>query len=206
MNAGFSNLTFLKKRLLLASDAAGTAHDDAVAALGLSVAGYFEAECDRKFARVAGDTYECDAAKRFAVVPRYPLEAVTKIELRKTLTEGYVEQTVVPVNFSKDAGVVTFSLLPAVMGDTVRITYTGGFWWDTTEDLTGTKPSGAEGLPQALLLAWVQACKYLWDRGSIEDRAKAGFGDTEIERFVTGESKWPEFVGRTLSQYRRVAS
>ena len=206
MNAGFSNLTFLKKRLLLAGDAAGTAYDDAVAALGVAVAGYFEAACDRKFARAVNDTYECDAAKRFAVVPRYPLEAVTKIELRKTITEGWVEQTVVPVNFSKDSGVVTFSLLPAVMGDVVRITYTGGFWWDTTEDLTGTKPSGAEGLPHAVLLAWVQACKYLWDRGSIEERAKAGFGDTEIEGFITGESKWPEFVGAVLNKYRRMSA
>jgi hypothetical protein len=206
MNAGFSNLSFLKKRLLLASDTAGSAYDDAVAALGLSMAGYFESECDRKFARAAGVTYECGAEKRFAVVDRYPIESVTKLELRNTTTEGWVEQASVPVNFNRNAGVVTFTLLPATAGDVVRLTYTGGFWWDTSEDNSGTKPSGAEELPQALILAWVQACKFLWDRGSIEDRAKAGFGDAEIERFITGESKWPEFITGTLAKFRRVAS
>ena len=206
MNAGLSNLGFLKKRLLLASDAAGTAYDEAVAALGLAVFGYFETACDRKFARVVGDTYECEATTRYAVVPRYPLESVTKIELRSSTTEGWVEQTAVPVNFNKGAGVVTFTLLPASADDMVRITYNGGYWWDTSEDIIGTKPSGAEELPQALLLAWAQACKYLWDRGSIEDRAKAGFGDAEIERFVTGESKWPEFVTAVINKFRRVGA
>ena len=206
MNAGFSNLGFLKKRLLLASDAAGTAYDEAVTALGLAVAGYFETECDRKFARAAVDTYECEASRRFAVVPRYPIESVTKLEMRTSTTEGWVEQTAVPINFNKGAGVVTFTLLPAAAGDMVRLTYTGGYWWDTSEDLSGTKPTGAEDLPQALLLAWVQACKFLWDRGSIEDRAKAGFGDGEIERFITGESKWPEFVTAVINKFRRVGA
>ena len=206
MNAGFSNLTFLKRRLLLASDAEGTAYDEAVTALGLAVFGYFEAECDRKFARVVGDTYECEASKRYAVVPRYPIESVTKLELRTSTTEGWVEQTAVPVNFNKSAGVVTFTLLPASSDDVVRLTYTGGFWWDTSEDSSGTKPTGAEALPHGLLLAWVQACKFLWDRGSIEDRAKAGFGSDEIERFITGDSKWPEFVNGMINKFRRVGA
>lgn len=206
MNAGFSNLTFLKRRLLLASDAAGTAYDEAVAALGLSVAGYFEAECDRKFARVVGDTYECEASKRYAVVPRYPIEGVTKLELRSSTTDGWFDLTAVPVNFNKAAGVVTFTLLPAAPDEVVRITYTGGFWWDTSEDSSGTKPTGAEALPLGLVLAWVQACKFLWDRGSIEDRSKAGFANDEIERFITGESKWPAFVSDTLNRFRRVGA
>ena len=67
-------------------------------------------------------------------------------------------------------------------------------------------PTGAAPLPQALLLAWSQACKFAWDRGSIEDRAKAGFGAEELERFVTGESKLPVFVLSTLAKFRRISA
>lgn len=206
MDAGFSNLGWLKRRVLLPADAAGTGYDEAVLALGQGVASLFEAECGRKFARAEGDTYECNPCSGFAVLPRYPLEAVTKIELRSTASGSWVEQTAAGLNYNRTSGVATFYDMVPSRGDVARITYTGGYWWDTSEDSTGTMPAGAEALPHALLLAWTNACKFIWDRGTIEDRAKAGFGNDEIERFLSGESAFPPFVAAVLAKYRRAVA
>jgi hypothetical protein len=50
----------------------------------------------------------------------------------------------------------------------------------------------------------VQFCKYLWDRSSIENSAKAGFS-TELEKFITAQSDLPVFVKNGLEPYRRFA-
>jgi hypothetical protein len=205
MNAGFSNLAFLKSRLLLAADAEGTSYDDAVAALGLGVVGLFEALTDRKFERVENDIWEASATRRFSVVPRYPIEEVSKVELRTDMQSGFIEQVGLPQNFNPQAGIVYFGFAPGYDGCTVRVTYTGGFWWDTEEDNSGTMPDGATLIPQGLVQAWVLACKFLWDRQSIEDRAKAGFSDKELERFITSDTKLPDLVTQTIEKFRRFA-
>jgi hypothetical protein len=205
MNAGFSNLTFLKSKLLLASDAAGTDYDAAVTALGLGVAGMFEAMTDRKFSRVVGDTHEAPADRCTVIVPRYPIESVTAVDLRCDMTTGWESQTGQPQNFNPTAGIVIFLYPLAYRGCTVRITYTGGYWWDTSEDSSGSLPSGATAIPQALVQAWVIACRFFWDRQSIEDRAKAGFSDKDAERFLSSDSKLPALVTETINRFRRFA-
>jgi hypothetical protein len=90
MNAGFSSLAWLKARLLLASDAAGTAYDDAVVALGLGVASQCEDFCGRKFGRMAGDVHETRGDRTFVVVPRYPVESVASVQSRASSAEAWL--------------------------------------------------------------------------------------------------------------------
>lgn len=203
MNAGFSNLSYLKDRLLLASDAAGSDYDDAVLALGLAVAGFFESECDRTFARAVNDVYEAPADRSYVIVPRYPLESVTTAQVRDNLTDGWTAADL--LNILPLSGMVYFNGDMGVYGSTARVTYTGGYWWDTTEDNTGVQPAGSTIVPQGLVLLWAQFCKYLWDRSSIENSAKAGF-TSELEKFITKESDLPEFVKRGLAPYRRMVA
>lgn len=203
MNAGFSNLSYLKDRLLLASDAAGTDYDDAVLALGLAVAGLFESECDRTFARAVNDVYEAPADRSYVIVERYPVESVTTAEVRDNLTDGWKSADL--LNILPKSGMIYFNGDMGVYGSTARVTYTGGYWWDTTENNTGVQPNGSELVPQGLVLLWAQFCKYLWDRSSIENSAKAGFS-TELEKFITKESDMPEFVKRGLAPYRRMVA
>ncbi len=203
MNAGFSNLSYLKDRLLLASDASGSDLDDAVLALGRAVAGLFESECDRTFGRAVNAVYEAPADRDYVIVPRYPLESVTSAEVRDNLVDGWRAADL--LNILPLAGVVYFVGDIGVYGSTARITYTGGYWWDETENNTGTQPAGSTIIPQGLVLLWVQFCKYLWDRSSIENSAKAGFA-SELEKFITKESDLPEFVKRGLMPYRRMAA
>lgn len=202
MDAGFSNLSYLKDRLLLASDAAGSAYDDAVLALGRSVASFFEVHCDREFARVVNHVYEAPADRSYVIVPRYPIESVSSAEVRDNLVDGWKAQEV--LNILPDSGMVYFVGDIGIYGSTAKITYTGGYWWDTSEDGSQTQPSGSNAIPQGLVLLWAQFCKYLWDRSSIENSAKAGFS-TELEKFITKESDLPAFVSNGLHSYRRFA-
>jgi len=203
MNAGLSNLITLKRELLLASDAAGTDYDAAVAALGLGVASMFESYCDRKLLRTVDDVFECPADRYSVVVPRYPIEAVNSVEMRDSIASGWEEQADLPDNYLPEAGLVQFGAMPGVYPATLRITYTGGFWWDTSEDSSGTKPTGATAVPTALVSAWHLQCKFFWDRRSIEDRAKAGFTDKESERFVTPSDELLGSVKTIIATFRR---
>jgi hypothetical protein len=201
MNAGFSNLISLKKRLLLDSDAAGTTCDDAVAALGLGVAGLIEAHCSRDFARLEDAVHEGSAALGFVTVSRYPLESVSLLEMRDDVTSGWAEVDV--LNFLSQSGLVFFAR--GLSGSSVRVTYTGCYWWDTSEDESGTLPAGATAIPRGLVEAWVQACKFFWDRSSIENRKKAGFTSEEIERFAQSGTTLPAYVLAAADRFRRLA-
>jgi hypothetical protein len=204
MNAGLSTLIWLKRRLLMASDVVTATYDEAIAALGLGVAGHFEDLTGRKFSRVAGAIHEFDASRTFTLVARYPIESFASIELRETYAGGW-QAWLGDYNVNSPAGMVTFPAPLGAYGVRGRLTYTGGWWWNTNESAEDTMPTGATAVPPGLQLAWAQACKFLWDRGSIEDRSKAGFSDTEIERFVTGESQWPPFVVAAINQHRSAA-
>lgn len=201
MNAGFGKLDFLKRRLLLASDAATDAHDEAVLSIGLTVAGYIEGQTDRVFSRLAGATIEAPAVSRYIVVPRYPIESVAGLAVRRGAEDAW-EEVGWAYNMVRDAGIVSWIPQSDEMA-VVRVTYTGGYWW--AADDGDVMPGTAAKLPDALMLAWVQGCKYLWDRQSIEERTKAGFAAGEqIEAFITGESQFPQFVRDVLTKYRRM--
>lgn len=204
MNAGLSNLIWLKKRLLLASDVSGSTCDDAVAAVGLGVAGMFEDEMDRKLGRVAGDAYEAPGDRTYYVLPRYPVETVTAVQVRDYLGESWASYSL-NYNLLPVSGLVTFVSWPASRGGSVKITFTGGFWWDTTEDNTGTQPSGSTIVPEGLRNAWAMACKTLWDRSGLENAAKAGFGSEEAGRILAEGFEWPKNVRETIQRYRRMA-
>jgi len=205
MNAGFSSLAWLKRRLLLASDVAGTTYDEAVTAVGLGVASQIEAFCDRKFERTAGEIHEAHGNRTYFVVPRYPIEAVSAVESRESSVAAWTTVDASNWNFIAEAGLVTMLFPPTGPMGSVRVTYTGGYWWDTTEDATGSKPSAATALPDALRQAWVTACKTFWDRSSLENSAKAGFGGEEAGRMIAMDFDLPAVVQKTLAQFRRFA-
>lgn len=132
MNAGLSNLATLKAWLLPASLVASTDYDVKIAALGQGVAGLMERYCNRTFARVAAGTYECMANRDHVVLPRYPVETVTTVELKEegaTAWEALAASVV--VNLLPDAGMVMLDVEQGTWRDKLRFTYTGGFWFDT---------------------------------------------------------------------------
>ena len=162
MNAGFSNLITLKKQLLAAGVVPSTDFDAPITALGLGVAAAFEAYCNRQFARVENDTFICTADRDHAYVPRAPMETFTSIELKADLATGWEMQTGLVLNVNNASGLVYWGAGISFQWAQMRITYTGGYWWDTTEDNTGILPAGATPLPDNLKLAWLLQCEMIW--------------------------------------------
>lgn len=169
MNSGLSNLATLKAWLLPESMRLNDDYDAQILAIGLGMSGLLERHCHRQFARAIGATHECSADRAHVVLPRYPVEAVTKVEIRRNLTEGWVELTDVVENQNLAAGLLLFGSELGSWGERLRLTYTGGYWWRTAEPAdTGyaadTLPTGATALPDDLQLAWRLQCELAWSK------------------------------------------
>jgi hypothetical protein len=86
----------------------------------------FDKECNREFARTVGATEEFDADETEILAACYPIEAITKFELKSNETDGWLEQT--GINYLLRRNCVISLANP--LGDCrqrARITYTGGY-------------------------------------------------------------------------------
>jgi len=205
MNAGFSNLKALKRELLLSADLAKPDWDASIQALGLGVAAMFETYCNRYFNRLVDDTLEATADRYSLVVQRYPIESISKFEIRDSMQDGWEVIPNMPDNFISQAGLVQFFTPAGYFPATMRITYTGGFWWDTSEDGSDVMPVGAFPLREDLRVAWVMQVRWFWERRSIIERAKAGFENTKTQDqgFAATTDDLLLSVRNVLNSYRR---
>ncbi len=166
MNAGFSNLASLKAWLLPAGLITGSDYDQQIAAIGLGVVGRFERHCNRKFARVEDfvEIFPADRTKH--VVQRYPIEAISKIEVQQVKQDGFAELPDLIINQQNDAGLIYFYGQQGWQRGLVRITYTGGFFWETLDSdddgFPTELPDGATAIEAELLLAWQLQCEHVW--------------------------------------------
>ena len=113
-----------------------------------AVSARFDRECNRTLARTVGAVEEFGATDTEVVARCYPVEAVTKFELKSSEAEGWVEQTGVSYVLRRACVIslrMPLSLAPdmAWSGPQVgRVTYTGGYV------LPGTVPAaGQTALP-----------------------------------------------------------
>lgn len=138
MNLTLGTLLELKTHLLAESLREQTTWDGTLTRLGRGVAARFEKETNRLFARTVSDTYVCGADLRCLLLPRLPVEAITSIELRETLTAGWVDQGTLADfvdNWHPKSGVVTLPVeLSRYPGAQLRATYTAGYWLDESLD------------------------------------------------------------------------
>lgn len=163
MNLGLGNLTELKAQLLAEALRAGTRYDAQITALGKGVAAQIENYCNRKFGRVENDTYTVSADRTHIYLPRYPFESVSQVEFKSDETEGWVMQTGnTIVTKNPESGLVFLGAALGPYWTHLRFTYTGGYWFDETEENNDTLPSGATQLPSDLKLAWFLHCKTIW--------------------------------------------
>lgn len=165
MNSGFSPLSTLKAHLLAEAQRQFTDYDAALTAIGTGVAAAFEKFCNRKFQRTEDDTVTFTAAREVFILPRYPVEEVSAIALQVQYSDGFVAQSISQIlNVHLASGVVRFGGTLGSDLDLVQLTYTGGYWWSTTEEADGTEalPDGATALPADLFEAWLLQCKKVW--------------------------------------------
>ena len=70
-----------------------TDYDDILTNAIKAVSARFDKECNRTLARSTGTTEEFSADQTEILVPGYPIESVTKFELKSNETDGWSEQT-----------------------------------------------------------------------------------------------------------------
>lgn len=150
-----TQLATVKARLtILAGD---TQFDDLLTRAIEAVSARFDRECNRTLARTVGATQEFGATETEIVACCYPIETVTKFELKTTEAEGWVEQAgagyvlrggcVISLRFP-----LSFVFQASWFGPQVgRVTYTGGYVLPGTE-----AGSGQTALPGDLEFAAVE--------------------------------------------------
>jgi hypothetical protein len=122
----------------------------------------FDKECNRTFARIVGVTEEFDGDETEIIVASYPIEMVTKFELKNNETEGWIEQTGVEYLLRRNCVISLTNPLGACR-QRARVTYTGGYV------LPGTSVgAGQTALPDDLEQAAVeQVAWWFMDRDKI---------------------------------------
>jgi hypothetical protein len=122
-----------------------------------AVSSRFDRECNRTLARTVDATQEFGAGETEIIARCYPIETVTKFELKTNEAEGWVEQTDVDYVL-RQACVISLSMplsfVPQVSTAgprLARVTYTGGYV------MPGTTPAaGQTALPADLESAAVE--------------------------------------------------
>jgi hypothetical protein len=138
MNLGLGHLSELKAHLLNASLRSETTFDNAIAALGKGVAARFARACNRDFQRVVGAEHICDGDQTVVSLPRYPVESISAIALRELGSASYVDQGTpasLVQQLREHSGLVDFGAPLGNLGDLLKITYTGGYWFPTAPGL-----------------------------------------------------------------------
>src|SRR6266436_5693635 len=84
-----TQLSTVKARLALIA----TDYDGILTNAIKAVSDRFDKETNRTLARTASATHEFDASDTEILPPCYPIESVTKFELKSNETDGWIEQT-----------------------------------------------------------------------------------------------------------------
>ena len=93
-----------------------------------AVSDRFDKECNRNLARTTAATHEFDASDTEILPPCYPVEVVTKFELKANETDGWTEQTGVQYLIRRQCVISLlspFSVLPSSTSPALRHSYRG---------------------------------------------------------------------------------
>jgi hypothetical protein len=149
----------------------------------LAVSARFDKECNRVLARTINATHEFADCEREIVPLCYPIESVSKFELKSSEAEGWVEQTGVGYLIRRSCVISLLSPLSDSTHALGRVTYNGGYV------LPGATPAvGQTGLPDDIeqaaveqIAAWFQMREMLglvrhWPKGGVYQQ----FAQTEL--------------------------
>ena len=98
------------------------------------------------------------------------------------------------------AGILHWKQMPGQYLQTIQIRYAGGYFIDTTSDLTGTPPTRQTSLPADIILAWTQLVQEVWTR------SQQRLLTTPDSAHVPHPTEFPQIVRDILAPYRRLAA
>jgi hypothetical protein len=165
MDLILGNLTTLKAWLLPDTWQSETAKDDVIAQLGRGVAAAMESHCNRRFARVEDETQLFSGSETVLLLPRYPLEEKPTVEVRGEGADTFESAGDWIEGWRENAGIVFLTGQLGTDRAVIRVTYTGGYWVDTSEpedEDPPTMPEGATAIPHDVVQAWLTQCRHMW--------------------------------------------
>src|SRR5881396_1478950 len=119
-----TQLNTVKSRLALTV----TDYDDLLTSAIKAVSARFDKETNRTLAHTTTATHEFDANDTEILPPCYPVETVTKFELKTNETDGWIEQTGVQYLIRRQCVIYLRSPLSSLRSPCIgRVTYTGGY-------------------------------------------------------------------------------
>lgn len=211
MNCGLGNLDILRQHLLAGTMAGDKSFDAVIADIGRGVASVFEQQCNRRFAYAAGDVVWFPADHDCFVAPRYPLYSVDAIQRRDYAPNQFQDITGWLLNFDRECGMVRFAGQLGTSIIMVKMTFTGGYWFETAEpEGEGVYPSQApltpdgtpaDALPQDLRFAWLMQCRHVW---ASADKLGSGVVNKPNAMSALAEMDLIQSVKRTLQNYQRM--
>ncbi|HEV2210973.1 MAG TPA: hypothetical protein VG167_19545 [Verrucomicrobiae bacterium] len=124
-----TQLSTVKARLGIAATEPSydTLLTQAIEALGAR----FDRECNRVFGRTENATFEFPARQTEVSPPCYPIESVSKFELKTSEQEGWQLVDPSPAYLIRAGCVISLGQLPSSLNhqfSTCRLTYTGGYY------------------------------------------------------------------------------
>jgi hypothetical protein len=156
-----AQLSSLKSRLRI--DATDFQYDDLLTACLEAVSTRFDRECNRTLARTENAAYEFDASDLEICPPIYPIESVSKFELKENEPTGWVEQTSIDYLIRRSCVISlnqAINYQPSTINSApqARITYTGGYVLpgDTPSPGQVPLPSDLESAATEQSAAWFQ--------------------------------------------------
>jgi hypothetical protein len=121
-----TTLPTLKTRLAL--DEFNVQFDSLLTSAIKAISVRFDKETNRTLARTTDAIHEFCADETEILVPCYPLETVTKFELKSTESEGWVEQTGIDFLIRRSCIISLLSPISCLRSPALaRVTYTGGY-------------------------------------------------------------------------------
>jgi hypothetical protein len=178
MNAGFSNLTSLKAQLLNPQQLAKTDWDAKILGIGLGVAASFDGFCNREFCYGEGVKEVFSGDRPFWYARRAPVSVFTKVELRFFRADEWTDISGQPLATDEEKGLIHFGYTLGKQPMQVRLTYTGGYFWEQLEPTDDGYPTAipdaitnnAAGLdpskftlPADFLFCWQMQCRKVWE-------------------------------------------
>jgi hypothetical protein len=199
---GLGTLGQLKRYLLAPGIVAETTYDEAITFIGKGVAVQFDRYCNRTFQRGSSITEDFRGGTDMLTLGRYPTESIASIGLKTVGETSFTTQTSVTDTLALDSGVLLLTGDLGTKRDQLRVTYTGGYWYDTTDDDTGTQPSGSTLLPHDIKHAWLQQCQHVWSKR--QDLGLDHVISDPVQRTTFNEMDFTPMVKGALEPYRRL--
>src|SRR6266550_3919969 len=119
----------------------------------------FDKETNRTLARTTTATHEFSADDTEICLESYPVESVTRFELKQNETEGWIEQTAVEYLILRSCVISLPSPISYLQSSVARVTYTGGFVLPGATVTAGQTPlpSDLEQAAVEQVAAWYQS-------------------------------------------------